>query len=223
MDSDFNNAINSILDGEDNEALKTITDSPIPSLIEKACFDSVPVLSLIVSAYRIGKTISETFKLKKLARFLLSFQNGIKDVKRQKFKDRMQDDKVFARKQLDYLLIIIERYLQEEKAEVLSKLFLAYLDEKITWDKFLSYSVSLDFLMIEDIKLLSRFRISVYPYGNENSSSIARLVVSGFFIEGMPKTGFIEENNALVIKQPSFREYVLTDDGHIFNECMENY
>lgn len=223
MDSNFNNAINSILDGKDNEILKTIADSPIPSLIEKSCFDSVPVLSLIVLTYRIGKTISETFKLRKLARFLLSFQNGIEDVKRQKFKDRMQDDKVFAQKQLDYLLIILERYLQEEKADVLSKLFLAYLDEKITWDKFSSYSVSLDFLMIEDIKLLGRFRISTYSHGSENSSSIARLVVSGFFIEEMPIAGLAEENNALVIKQPSFREYALTNDGYTFNECMEKY
>ena len=192
-------------------------------MVDDACFNSIPILSAVISLYKIGKTINEAFHIKKLARFLLSLQNGIKNKKTEKYKRKILDDEVFAQKQLDYLLIILERYLQEEKADILSKFFLAYLDEEITWNKFLSFSMSLDFLTMDDIKLIGLFSISTYENGGENSSSIARLVANGLFIEKIPEARFAEENSSLIIKQNKFREYILTNDGYIFNECLKKH
>ena len=83
--------------------------------------------------------------------------------------------------------------------------------------------MSLDFLTMDDIKLIGLFSISTYENGGENSSSIARLVANGLFIEKIPEARFAEENSSLIIKQNKFREYILTNDGYIFNECLKKH
>ena len=54
---------------------------------------------------------------------------------------------------MEYILILIDRYIDCKKPKMLSKLYLAYLDEKIEWKDFSTYAEVIDRLLIRDYEL----------------------------------------------------------------------
>lgn len=56
--------------------------------------------------------------------------------------------------EITYITIVIERYLDFEKPNILAKLYLAYLDNILTWDDFCAYSEIIDKLLKIDLECL---------------------------------------------------------------------
>lgn len=202
--------------------LRQIVDSEIPDLLDETLFKGIPILSAMISVYKIGKGVGEIFRLKKTARFLLAL-NEISDSEKDHYQRRLKWDRKFANKEMEYLLILLDRYIEEEKATVLAKLYYSFLDGRMSFQKFKSLAVALDSIMMEDIKVLKGFRASTNEYGGSESSSLARLVSSGLMMEERPKTATFDGTDLLLPSQSSFREYFATQDGRLFCECLNKY
>lgn len=91
--------------------------------------------------------------LRKLQKFIDSFNAGLAseyeiEKQRAKFSGKNRD------KELTYITIVVERYLDFEKPNILAKLYLAYLDNILTWDDFCAYSEIIDKLLKMDLECL---------------------------------------------------------------------
>lgn len=222
MSNDLTSSLCNSLEKSYDKTLREISDSIIPDLIDQNVFHSIPFLSSIISIFRIGNSIKEIHHVKKIAKFLLHIDEMPKE-EILKYKHILMKDEEKRMKEIEYLIILLDRYIEEEKAELLSKLYLAFLDNKINWSKFKSLSVALDSICLDDLDVLREWKHSSYASGGENTSSVARLVSSGLMIEEIPMPKFVDEYGGISVKTPSFREYTQTYEGSLFIDCVDNY
>ena len=106
------------------------------ALVEDGLFKDVPVISTI-TVYRIGKSFRERHHLAKLISFLNVINKGIVDEeKRNSYREKFASNEKFRNQELEYIMVLIDRYISLDKPQMLAKLYLAYLDEKIIWKEF---------------------------------------------------------------------------------------
>lgn len=101
-------------------------------LVEDGLLKDIPVVSTAVAVYKIGKSIHERHHIAKLISFLNEINKGIADEEqRQKYREKFNGNEKFCNKELEYILILIDRYISFDKPQMLAKLYLAYLDGEI--------------------------------------------------------------------------------------------
>ena len=155
----------------------------LDAIMENELLKSVPILRTVISLYKIGDSILERHNLKKLAMFLDEINNGIGDEqKREDYQQKFRSNEKYRNQQIEYLLLLINRYIGYEKPKMLAKLYLAYLDKTISWNEVVAYSTIIDTLLPEDITFLLS-ESSFITHFNQIDSSILRLVSMGLLIQ----------------------------------------
>ena len=150
-------------------------------LLEDGLFKDIPVVSTAVSLFRIGKSIHERHHVAKLVTFLNEINKGIADEeKREKYREDFTTNEKIRNQELEYIMILTDRYISFDKPQMLAKLYLAYLDGKIKWGEFTQYAEVLDRLLPCDIYLDNdRFK-----FARNKSDSRQRLAALGL-LQGM--------------------------------------
>ena len=125
----------------------------LDSFLDDEILKDIPIVKYAVAAYQIVDDIKGRFFLHKLVQFINSFNSGLASAdnvekQRAKFIEKRRDT------ELSYITIIVDRYLDFEKPNLLAKLYLAYLDRKLSWDEFCSYSEVIDKLLKCDLMFL---------------------------------------------------------------------
>ena len=159
----------------------------LDALSEDGLFKELPFISSVVSVYRIGKSIRERHHVAKLISFLNEINKGITDEgKRQKYRAKFTSNEKFRNQELEYILILIDRYISFDKPQMLAKLYLAYLDETIAWNEFTIYAELVDRFLPGDKEYFlgrdSLFRI-ICPIPVPIPASLARLASFGLYEE----------------------------------------
>ena len=132
------NLVKSFCDSIKDPLLDTL-EIGVDSLIENDGLKVLPIVKYVVTAYNIFDDVKGRHNLNKLALFLKELHNNklsYDDVK--KYKDSLKDEKFFN-SQLEYSLILLDRYLDFEKVKILSNLFISHIDGKITWIEYKKY------------------------------------------------------------------------------------
>lgn len=155
----------------------------LDALVEDGLFKDIPIVSTAVAVYRVGKSIREKHHIAKLISFLNEINKGIADEeKRQNYREKFTSNEKFRNQELEYILILIDRYISFDKPQMLAKLYLAYLDGRIKWDEFTQYAEVIDRLLPGDI----------YPgsdglkYARNKSDSQQRLAALGLMRGTIP-------------------------------------
>lgn len=162
----------------------------LDAILEDGLLKDIPLLSTAVSIYKIGNSIKERHNIKKLNSFLNELNNGIvDDCQREEYIQDFVENKKIRNKELEYIIVLIDRYLSEDRPRLLAKLYLAYLENKIVWDEFVMYAEILDRLFKLDIDTLISDGTQYTVYRNIGAESILRLVALGLIVE--------ESNNLL--------------------------
>lgn len=187
----------------------------LDALTEDGLFKELPFVSSVVSVYRIGKSIRERHHVVKLISFLNEINKGIADEeKRQKYRDKFASNEKFRNQELEYILILIDRYISFDKPQMLAKLYLAYLDGTITWVEFTMYAEIVDRILPGDITIL-------YEYSRDTIDTrtvepvidrIQRLVSVGLLTEKI-KPVFLYDSNGNKKSVIDMEGYSLTQFG----------
>lgn len=139
----------------DNTAV--IIDTAVDLLKDEECAKSIPFVSIVMAAYHIGKTIRERHHLEKLTEFIQEIAAGtVVDKKRNKYLTTWHADKKTREKELEYLIVIIDRYLHKDMARMLARIYLAYLEKNLSWQEVISYTAVIDRLLPGDYEALKR-------------------------------------------------------------------
>lgn len=210
------------------EAIACVSDLAevgLDAILEDGLLKDIPIISTAVSIYKIGSSLLDRHNIRKLIVFLNGINDGIvSEDKRIEYQQRIQDNEKFRNQQIEYLLVLINRYTSYEKPIVLAKLFLAYLDHIITWKELVDYSETIDLLLSSDIDILKthdctgEFYILNRTLGNE---CYLRFVSAGLLCEKFDKSGMVSDGrggyavtwDSLQKSQQEEKTYVFTDYG----------
>lgn len=169
----------------------------LDALVEDGLFKDIPIVSTAVAVYRIGKSIRERHHIAKLISFLDEMNKGIADgVKREEYREKFTSNEKFRNQELEYIMILTDRYISFDKPRMLAKLYLAYLDGIIIWEEFTMYAEVIDRFLLLDCRTLTcdaeRF---IVPRGIVGGEEILRLIALGLMAEVTDTSAFKEHDN----------------------------
>lgn len=185
----------------------------LDALVEDGLLRDIPLVSTAVTVYRIGKSIHERHHVAKLISFLNEINKGVADEeKRKNYQKKFANNENFRNKELEYILVLIDRYISFDKPTMLAKLYLAYLDDKIIWPEFTMYAEVIDrFLLLDAGKLISANRETIV-HRNIGGEYVLRLVALGLMTEVTNTSAFVESDNGNIsITMETLTRAVSTD------------
>lgn len=168
-----------------SEIILTATDLgevALDSFLESGIIKDIPLLSTVVSLFKIGHSVGDAFYIKKLATFINAVnQKTIETQKVDKYKKSIYDNPKKFKKDIEFILVLINRFIDCEKSTHLAKLYIAYLEDKIDWKDFVKYSQVIDQLFNEDLEVL--FLNGVLLSKRKDSDDVLRLASLGLLVE----------------------------------------
>lgn len=205
-----------------NESLSICADigeMALDSFIEDGIWKDIPFLSTAVSLYKIGNSIKGRHDLKKLAIFLEKINIGCADNdKLQKRRKKFEENSKFRNQELEYCMVLIDRYISFDKAKMLAELYISYLDDIISWEEFAEFSEMVDRLLPSDFWWLFEFMchggIHKKDFPNTDLSPVLRLQSLGLV---MTQTNLLW--GEMKSKKEIFSFYI-TDTGEKFCEIF---
>lgn len=198
MDNNLSLALSdSISEGAGSVATELL-EVGLDSILDDGLFKEIPILSTTVSLYKIGHGVRELHYVKKLAAFIYALNNGIVDEgKREYYRSRIKGDVAKRNKELEYLLLMIDRYIHSDKSEMLAKLYLAYLDGKLEWAELTRYAETIDRFLPGDYYVLSCEITGRYLANHRDFDAFQRLSALGLMCEDKSTISYMEEQRKM--------------------------
>ena len=224
--NDLTRALANSITQETREITVDLLEVGLDTVLDEGILKDIPILSTAIHVYQIGNSMKERHYIKKLIAFISEINRGIEDDEKRDYYKRMITGNASRRKkEIEYILLLLDRYIQAEKADMLAKLYLAYLDIKISWNDLSKYSEVIDRFLPGDYAVLR----SASTYKTEfdrDTDSIQRLIALGLVIEGFRTMAIQEENGTLSIDPPELREksernYTRTKFGSILVDILD--
>ena len=211
------------LDDDIVASLSELSEVGLDSILEEGILKDIPFLSTVRAVYKIGNTIKERHNIKKLAVFINEInQNVISEEKRHQYQEKLNSNEEFRNQEMEYLIVLIDRYISLDKPRMLAKLYLAYLDGYIVWEEMIMYAEVIDrFILLDSRNLLLETKKYIV-HRNIGGESIARLVALGLLAEETNKTPFNYNNNgSLEMTLESMQRFQVMDRVYIKTEFGE--
>lgn len=164
----------------------------------------------------IGKSIRERHHIAKLKVFIEEFNQGIvNDRQRERYREKFRKNEKLRNQELQYILLILDRYMEPGKSQMLAKMYLAYLDEYIDWDEFRKYSEIIDRLLPGDYAELKKG--NQYDVNHMNATdSLLRLIALGFVMEHSKEIEVATTIGSIKIPPATEKNYTITPFGMKF-------
>ena len=180
--------------------------------LEEGIIKEIPIISSVYKLYSIGKSMRDKHNLEKLDKFVKEINAGIVSSEQlERYKGKIAKDKNGKSLEMQYILILFERYISMDKPSKLAKLFLAYLDDRISWNEFSIYAEMVDRFLPGDYGILSSISdsVRVVNFGNE---SFLRLMAMGLVFQIQQPASEIK-GMVFVIENPKEAHYKMTEAG----------
>ena len=192
----------------------------LDAVMEDGILKDIPIVSTAIAIYKIGGSIKERHNLKKLLVFLNELNNGILDEqKRKEYQQKFRSNEKFRNQEIEYLLVLIDRYISYDKPKFLAKLYVSYLDKKIMWDEFIMYATAIDQLFAVDIDILCTVDFETIKQDNEHIDSVLRLLSVGIVSQNVGTTAeHNESTGALSINDKM--GYTFSQFGQKFKDII---
>lgn len=172
------------LSSDITDGLSEYAELGIDAIMEEGVLKELPIVHTVIALYRIGTSIRDRNNIKKLAVFIQQIRRGCADAeKRHKYREDFTTKERFRSQQLEYILILLDRYISCDKPRMLAKLYLAYLDETIVWEEFVMYAEVIDRFLLLDCSMLLSEATTFHTTRNIGAESILRLVGLGLMAE----------------------------------------
>lgn len=181
----------------------------------------IPFLSTVCSIYKIGRTVSEIYHLKQLYAFIEGIRNSTAlRTDKEKYINKLKEYDVRTRnRELEYIVLITSKYINDGKPKLLAKLYVAFLEEKCTWDEFMAFSEILDRFLPGDVETLEKGNHD--KVRNEDASaSLIRLSSMGIFYSQQEDSFVDNYPGILHISTNTIKNYNLTDFGAKMRFCL---
>ena len=168
----------------------------LDAVMDDGILKDIPIVSTAIAIYKIGSSIKERHNLKKLLLFLNELNNGIVDEqKRKEYQRKFKSNEKFRNREIEYLLVLIDRYISYDKPQMLAKLYLAYLDGIIIWEELTMYAEVVDRFLLLDCGTLISGDGKTIVHRNIGGESVLRLVALGLMAETTESSPFVQHGD----------------------------
>ena len=147
--------------------------------------------------------------------------NCPKDVKDKRYK-KFSENEVFRKQELEYLLILIDRYIGLEKPQMLAKIYLAYLDDKINWVELTQYAEVVDRFLPGDKEFLLKHKECYHKVSIPIPDAFLRLVALGIYEEYIPDISVPTTLGTILIPERKDKTFKTTDFGVKLQDILGN-
>ena len=183
------------LKSEFKNILCNIGELGFDSLLDNNIIKDIPLISTVSSICKIGNAIYKEYYLKKVTSFSQEIENGmVNEQKRQKYINDFLKNEKKRKGELEYILIILERYMSFDRAHFLGKIYLAYLEGEIKWIDFCKYAETIDRLLPGDYEKLA-LSDTHKTEKDKDTDALQRLIGLGLVIEDIRKSNIETEDN----------------------------
>ena len=197
------------------DGVANIAEVGIDSIMSDGLLKDIPIVNLLLNASRTFKAIHERNLLKNTALFLDAVNSQkIDDKKVQAYKKKLLNEKT-AERELGRVIVLLDQYVDNIKAQMLGRLFCQYIDRDYSWDKFCELSDILNRLFLDDMPFLYSI------FGSEGRQAIYHIYKIPYNIKRLESIGLVELfgeyssfGDRLLLSENMFAE--LTDNGLLF-------
>ena len=197
------------------DGVANIAEVGIDSIMSDGLLKDIPIVNLLLNASRTFKAIHERNLLKNTALFLDAVNSQkIDDKKVQAYKKKLLNEKT-AERELGRVIVLLDQYVDNIKAQMLGKLFCQYIDRDYSWDKFCELSDILNRLFLDDMPFLYSI------FGSEGRQALYHIYKIPYNIKRLESIGLVELfgeyssfGDRLLLSENMFAE--LTDNGLLF-------
>lgn len=196
-----------------NDILAEMGEITIDSIVGNDAISQIPIIGTLRSLYKINNSVSDYLFIQKLLKFFNEL-GQISDSKKEKMILRIGKDEKYRDRVGDDLLEIINKIDNSDKPRLIAKLFIAYIEEIISLEKFFKYSQIINHSFLPDL-----MKISDYDLGQvlsiEDSSSLLSLGL--LEVKTIQRTGSVSmmsqaQNNQI--------EFVLNPNGRELSNLL---
>lgn len=197
------------------DGVANIAEVGIDSIMSDGLLKDIPIVNLLLNASRTFKAIHERNLLKNTALFLDAVNSQkIDDKKVQAYKKKLLNEKTTER-ELGRVIVLLDQYVDNIKAQMLGRLFCQYIDRDYSWDKFCELSDILNRLFLDDMPFLYSI------FGSDGRQAIYHIYKIPYNIKRLESIGLVELfgeyssfGDRLLLSENMFAE--LTDNGLLF-------
>ncbi len=190
--------------------------------IDNEVLKDVPFVGAAFKLYSIGSKVYDKHCLKKLYSFIFSINDGSGSKELQeKRREKFVENKTHRKKELEYILILIDRYIGVEKPQQLAKLYLAYLDGVIDWNELAKYAEVVDRFLPGDREFLLKERALYHTISVPIPDAFLRLVALGIYEEYMTDISVPTTLGSITIPAKQQKTFKTTTFGEKLQEILE--
>lgn len=127
----------------------------IDDFINNEKLNKIPIVNTIVAVLKVGKDIHDRNLLRQTLTFIKEFNSGnISKDKLVAYKSTIENNPKKCEEELGRILLLLNNFIDIKKSIMLSRIFKAYINEKINWNIFCDYAEVINRLFMEDIEIL---------------------------------------------------------------------
>ena len=187
-----------------------LLETGLDAALEDGILKEIPIISLFVKLYNIGVGVRDRHNIIKLAAFIDGINAGeVSLEKRRRYQHRFREESKKGTTELEYILVLLDKYVGANKPRLLSKIYLAYLDEKIDWKEFAVFAEMLDRFLPGDIEEFIKIPPSLVFFSHNHDDLLLRMVALGLAFEER-KTSTEVKGSTLVFNECQETSYKLT-------------
>ena len=204
------NPLTQSLNDNVEDLLADIAEVTIDAFLDEGLLKDIPFASAVLSVFKIGNSIKELSYKRKLALFIQKLNNGISDEReKQKYIRQIEEGGKKSKRQLEYILLMIDRFIQPEKSQQLAKLYLSYLRNDISWISLCQYSEVLDRLLPGDISCLDTSTLSDKNIDELSKCTLQRLQGLGLIVSNTVPGAYDVHGNVIATRDDGTYSYTL--------------
>ena len=182
-------------------------------------FDESPLIELpfvktVFSFAKTGLAIRERHMINKTLKFI-----NIRSKEYENYKKKIENNDKDLYQELEHIVLILDRIIENEKADILANLYSAYVNKKISWGEFKNFSLVLDnFLLYDRVSLSLLYERPRQLKDTEDSiGTTSRLISLGLAYKiSLYRRDVMTESISFVLPQ---NDVAITEFGKKFYEC----
>ena len=197
---------------ESISCISDLAEVGLDAIMEDGILKDIPIVSTAIALYKIGSSIKERHNLKKLLMFINEINKGVADEgKRKEYQQKFQSNEKFRNQEIEYLLVLIDRYTSYDKPQMLAKLYLAYLEGIVIWEELTMYAEVVDRFLLLDCSTLISGEGTTTVHRNIGGESVLRLEALGLMTETNENSIFEQTSNRFGISVASMQRFSSND------------
>lgn len=196
-----------------------IAEIGLDSFFDDSLFKDLPIAKTICGFVKTGIAIREKYFFKKTLIFINQLNNNeISNENYQQYKEKLKNNDKYLLKELEYVLIIIDRNVDYKKNIILANLYFNYIDKKITWEQFQELSIIVDNIFLSDLKELENiYNRQMLTMNDINNKISFRRLKTQNLVEDI-ETTFRSREGMDIVRYGSDYDYQITELGRLLFE-----